>query len=230
MKPRARKAPVFPPAPPGPAKAVAPGLCTDVAGLPGESRLLVEKMIIEGATLEDIVEAVGERGKIRVSLQAIQNFFRSRLDLQQRRIKRQLETARALKKALGDPKSGESELADAVLLTGLMRVNRHAAEFRARDAVAERFQRDNLRLRQQTAKLRQQKFNLDKRLVVMHLKTEVLKWEVVQEKLLELRRSLESQKCTKRLGPEAFQKIQEIYGLVHEPVSPKAPEEKTTHA
>ncbi len=186
--PRTREKGGNPPVPTGSSRP-----CTDLARLPDDLRHSVEQMMVEGATLEDIVETIHERHKLRVTLQAVQNFFRSRLDLQQLRIKRQLETARALKKALGNPQSGQGELADAVLLTGLMRVTRRSAEFRVRDAVFEKYQRENLRLHQQAARLRVQKFNLDKRLLEARLRTEALRSRQLQEKVLDLRRTLESQ-------------------------------------
>jgi cysteinyl-tRNA synthetase len=181
-------------------------------------------MLIEGATFEDIVEAINERRKARITLHAVQNHFRSSLSLQQERVKHQLEAAQALKQAMGDPESGQQELADAILLTGLMRINRRGGEFTAQDAVYEKFKRDNLDLKKDQVRMQRQKLQLDKRLAQTRLKVEHTKHEVIKAKLREMEQLIESHRGGKNLGPEALEKIQEIYGLVSKPSVPKGVE------
>ena len=70
----------------------------NVTDLPADLRQVVEQMLRDGATFEDVVDAVEERGRDRVSLVAVENYFRSNLVLQHDRARRQLATAAALKK------------------------------------------------------------------------------------------------------------------------------------
>lgn len=191
-------------------------LCANVTDLSDELRKLVETMLVDGGTFEDVVEAVKERGKEQITLQAVQNFFRSNLGLQQQRIKRQRETAQALRQALGDPASGQQELADAILMTGLMRVSRRGSEFSAKDAVYEKYERENLRLKQELSKQKEQKLRLDKRIALTRWKSEQTRTELARARLLELQQMLDARKGQQHLGPETLQKIQEIYGLIGE--------------
>ena len=191
-------------------------LCANVTDLSDELRGLVETMLVDGGTFEDVVEAVKERGKEQITLHAVQNFFRSNLGLQQQRIKRQRETAQALRQALGDPASGQQELADAILMTGLMRVSRRGSEFSAKDAVYEKYERENLRLKQELSKQKEQKLRLDKRIALTRWKSEQTRTELARARLLELQQMLDARKGQQHLGPETLQKIQEIYGLIGE--------------
>src|ERR1051326_7751268 len=77
---------------------------TDVAKLPAELRELVERMLVEGATFEDICDAVNDCGA-PLTLQAVQNLYRGSLELQKRRIVFQVERARARTEVRGDPES-----------------------------------------------------------------------------------------------------------------------------
>jgi hypothetical protein len=198
-------------------------LHTDVSTLPAELRALLEQLLIEGATFEDTVEAINERGGDRVTLKAVESFFRSNLPLQQQRIRRQLKTAQALKKALGNPRSGQAQIADAVLLTGLMRVTRHGSQFSFQDAMDEGYKRENLELKQQLVRLRSQKLSLERRIAFARIRTELAKWKVAQVKFWEFKRSLESDGSERKLGPETLQKIQEIYGLISQPIQSTPP-------
>lgn len=228
MKPRRPRHPpgaqaVSPPAA-KPAKSGPRAVCTEVKDLSEDLQKLVRQMLIEGATFEDIVEAINERGQEKITLHAVQNYFRPDLSLQQQRVKHQLEAAQSLKQAMGDPESGQQELADAILMTGLMRVNRRGSDFTAHDAVYEKFKRDNLRLKKDQVRMQWQKLRLDKRLAETRLKAEQGKQELVKARLREMQQLMESRKGGKSLGPEAFEKIQEIYGLVSKPSVPKGAE------
>lgn len=187
---------------------------TKVEDLPRDLALLVETMLVEGATFEDVVEAVEDCGQERVTLHAVQNFFRGNLALQQRRIQHQKETAQALKKALGDPKSGQQEMADAILMTGLMRVNRRGSEISAKDAVFEKYERENLKLKKELASQRRQKLRLDIRIANTRLKSEQAKTELTKAKLAEMEHIVETRQGKDHLGPDVLEKIQEIYGLI----------------
>ena len=196
-------------------------LHSDVARLPEPLRRLVEKMLVEGATFEDVVQAVNERGDEGVTQSAVQNFFRSNLELQKQRVRHQVETAEALKAAFDHPRSAEGKLADAVLLTGFLGLTHKSSEFTRRDAERARLHRENLHLKQQLLRLQVQKAEQDRNLNRARIRSELAKYQVAKIRIRQLYRALQETSNTRGLGPEAMQKIQEIYGIVTQPFVPK---------
>ena len=192
----------------------------DVATLPADLRQLVEQMLTDGGTFEDVVDAVAERGGPSVTLSAVENFFRGNLTLQQERVRRQVETARALKQALGKSGSGQARLAEAALLTGLMRLSRKGSELNLKDAMRERLERENLSLKQRLLRLQVRKAVQDQEFARAHIRAELAKWQLTKIRIAELQRTLDTEGKQAKLGPETMLKIQEIYGLV---ISPPAP-------
>jgi hypothetical protein len=96
-----------------------------ISALSEDMRDLVSEMLGTGASFEDTAGLVNEHEDVGLTLRTVENFFRANLKLQQKRIRRQLELAQRLKTALiKEPTSPESELAEAVLFTGLMALNR----------------------------------------------------------------------------------------------------------
>ena len=96
-----------------------------ISALSEDMRDLVSEMLVTGASFEDTAGLVNEHEDVGLTLRTVENFFRANLKLQQKRIRRQLELAQRLKTALiKEPASPESELAVAVLFTGLMALNR----------------------------------------------------------------------------------------------------------
>lgn len=202
------------------------GIVQEVTNLSAEMRELVDKLLIEDGTFEDVVETVEERSGKKLALRAVQRYFRSNLPLQQRRIQFQLEVAKGLKEAAGDPESAQNKLVDAVLLTGLMRLRRRDAHISTQDAVLEQYKRDNLRIHEDQNRLREQKLRLERRLVSSRLETELNKQNAIKAKLAEMQLLMESRQGRKELGSEALKKIQEIYGLI----SQEKPETPSVHA
>jgi hypothetical protein len=199
---------------------------SEVAELPSELAELVERMLTEGATFEDTYEAVNERGGPAVTLQGIQNFYRGNLELQKRRIQFQLERARQLKESFAHPESAEAQLASAAILTGLQSLTRKGAELTLRDSMRARLERENLLLKQDLLRLKVAREAEDQRLRRTKMYAELIKWQAARIKLQQLRRQLLQEGKTKVLGPEAMEKIQEIYGLLRIPVVPRDPDRK----
>jgi hypothetical protein len=111
---------------------------TDAAELPDELRELAERMLIEGATFEDVHEAVNERLGPNMTLQAIQNLYRGNIDLQKQRIQCQLERAQELRESFAHPESAEAQLANAAILMGLQNLTRKGADLTLRDSMRAR--------------------------------------------------------------------------------------------
>ncbi len=203
-----------------------PKPASEVAELPDALRDLIERMIVEGATFEDIYEAVNERGGPTVTLHAIQNCYRGNLELQKRRIQFQLERARQLKESFVHPDSAEAQLASAAILTGLQSLTRKGAELTLRDSMRARLERENLMLKQDLLRLKHARELEDQRLRRTKLYGDLIKWQHAKIKLGQLRRQLKQEGKAQQLGPEAMEKIQEIYGLLRIPVVAREPEWK----
>jgi len=202
----------------------------DVSHLPAELQQLVGRMLIEGATVEDVVETLDQRGAEGVTQQAVENFFRSNLPLQRQRIQRQLETAKVLKQALLDARSNFKEMADAVFLTGLMRVTRQGANFDIRLAMKERLERENLALRQRVLRMRLRDSLQKESYGRMKMRTEVLRHQKAKIELDKLKDALRVVRKGGKLDDQALQKIREIYGLITEPIVPSDAETSSAQA
>jgi hypothetical protein len=197
---------------------------SDVKELPEDLRELVGVMLTEGATFEDVYEAVNERGGPTLTLQAIQNFYRGSVDLQKRRIQFQLERARQLRESFAHPESAEAQLASAAILTGLQSLNRRGAQMTLRDFIRARLERENLMLKQDLLRLKVAREAEDQRLRRTKFQAELIKWQHAKIKLGQLRRQLTEEGKNKLLGPEAMEKIKEIYGLLRIPVVARDPD------
>src|SRR5690348_7019555 len=194
-------------------------LVSDVAKLPAELRELAERMLVEGATFEDIYDAVNDRG-VPLTLQAVQNLYRGSLELQKRRIVFQAERARALAEALGDPESTDAQLAYAAMLTGLQSLNRKDGSISVKDAVKGSMERRNLLMKRDLLRMQIEREEQEKRFRRMRIYTEMLKVRLMRTKLVQLRRELAKPENSSALGRVAMEKIQEIYGLLEIPTVP----------
>jgi hypothetical protein len=193
---------------------------SDVARLPEEMRELVDRMLVEGATFEDVCDAVNERG-LPVTLQAIQNFYRGSLNLQKRRIEHQMERARVLTEALGDPDSSEAQLAYAAMLTGLQSLTRKEGGLTLKDAVKGTMERRNIILKRDLLRMQLAREVEDRKFRKTRLHAEILKLQLTKTKLAQLQRELKKHENSSTLGTVAMEKIQEIYGLLQIPVIPR---------
>ena len=200
---------------------------TSGAVLPAEKQPLVAELLVEGATFEDVVETVNEGEGPKVTQGAVERFFRSNLELQKRRVERLVEKAEALKTSLqADPNSAERKLAEAALLTGLMRLSRGGSELSVKDVVSLRLQHDNLRLKQRILRLKERDAIQKHHINEARMRHEFEKFKLTREKARQIREHLRSLKQGQQLGPETFVKIQEIYGLLNEPfIPPQTPAE-----
>lgn len=192
----------------------------DVAKLPAEMRELVERMLVEGATFEDVYDALGERGA-PATLQAVQNRYRGDLGLQKRRIEFQSERARVLTEALGDPDSSDAQLAHAALLTGLQALSRDGREMTVKDAVKVLLERRNSKLRGELLRMRVRREEEEQRFRKTRRHAELVKLQLARGRLVQLQRELRKSENSSTLGRVALEKIQEIYGLLQIPVIPR---------
>jgi Bacteriophage Mu, Gp27 len=193
---------------------------SEVAKLPAAMRELVESMLVEGATFEDVCDALNERG-VPLTLQAVQNRYRGDLELQKRRIEFQVERAQVLTQALVDPDSSDAQLAHAALLTGLQTLSRNGREMTMKDAVKVLLERRNIRLKGELMRMRIKREEEEKRFRKTRLHAEILKLRLTRARLVQLERELKKPENSSTLGRVALEKIQEIYGLLQIPVIPR---------
>ena len=195
-------------------------VCADVTKLASEWRELVEKLIEEGSTLEDVAEILQERQGPRVTLHALGVYYQSNLDLQKRRIKHLIELADKLKHAMAHPESTEGRLADATLLTGLVRLTRRHAQLTIKDAQSLRMQRENLRLRQRILKMKQAQAVREKSIAHQHYLYEEERRQKLKLENKKLEEILKKLRQDQTLPADVMEKIQEIYGIVKQPYIP----------
>lgn len=195
----------------------------DISLLPQEQQQLVEKMLVEGAPFEDVVDAIAEHGECSVTATAVRNYFRGSPSVQQRRVQHQLETVQTLKQALGgDPESAEAKLAEAAILTGFLGLSRKESTLNLSDAERRRLERQNLRLREQVLELKKRDSEQEAELLRARIDVEHGKRQLLEAKVLDLHQTLDGSSKDDKLGPEVIRKIHEIYGIV---TGPRIPEE-----
>jgi hypothetical protein len=194
--------------------------CKDISQLDDGERKFIDALLVDGATFEDVVESVAEKGGFQVTLQAVINYFRANLEVQKRRVRRQVEKANELKKAFANPDSAEGELADATFLTGFMGVTRKGAELNLKDAQMMHLSRENLRLRNQFLRLKGRKLKQEEGFNYARTKVLLKKLELLTINVNQLKNIMAGEDKQNKLGPETRQKIQEIYGIVSLPAIP----------
>jgi len=191
----------------------------DVAELEPKEQSLVKKLLTEGSTFEDVVEAVNARGGDKITLNAVQNFYQGNRDIQKDRVRYLIQSAEELLASVDkDPKSAEAQLAKATFLTGYARVHRDTGEITAREAARYRLENENLALKRQILTMNRKKAAQE--LEYSRARTNLI--QLTQGKLQTELRILEGQVRTHQpgmpLGPEVLAKIQEIYGLTCQPL------------
>jgi hypothetical protein len=206
----------------GAEKTVAAGgtvVVNDVLKLKEEEKDLVNRLLKEGSTFEDVVEAVNARGGQCITLNAVKTYFQGNRVLQIQRARRQIEDAETLLASVDkDPKSAEARLARATFLTGYSRVNRNASVVTPREAARYRMECDNLNLKHQILMMQRKKAKQD--LEYSRARTRLI--EITQGKmqgdLLRLERELSAHQIGDPLGPDILQRIQQLYGLACQPL------------
>jgi hypothetical protein len=198
------------------------GMRTDLDHFDPERRKKVDAMLIEGATFDDVVRTMnGEPGETICTL-AVENYFRSNLELQKQRVRRMVEKMEALKKSIGDPESAEGKLAEAVLFTGLMGLTRSPMYADLEDVQTLRLKRDKLDLERTILEMREKEARDRRRLMQAQTSYVLAKCEKAKYELKKMEELLRSLKRGERLDGETLNKIREIYGIIKQPYIPPA--------
>jgi hypothetical protein len=191
-----------------------PPVCTDVEELPDNLHRLVDRMLKEGASYEDTVNAVNAAGQAQILLGAVEAYFRSNLQLQQNRVFNMVDVMGDLKQCLKDPNSAQAKFAEAVLMTGLMGLRRDIAGGNVQQAVRAKEQHENYRLREKSLRLKTKKITIELEMMKARLDAERTKLILVKAKLEQIQRVLEREAAGNTLSPEMIERIQEVYGIV----------------
>jgi len=191
----------------------------DVLELEKSEKDLVYKLLKEGSTFEDVVEAVNGRGGQCITLNAVKTYFQGNRMLQTQRARRQVEDAEALLASVDkDPESAEARLARATFLTGYSKVHRNASVVTPREAARYRMECENLGLKHQILMMQKQKAKQD--LEYSRARTRLI--EITQGKmqgdLLRLEREVRAHQIGDPLAPDILQRIQQLYGLACQPL------------
>jgi len=191
----------------------------EVGDLNPDLQGLIRKMLVEGSTFENIVEAVDERGGDGITLNAVQNYFQSNLEIQKMRVRRVIESAEALLTSVDkNPRSAEARLARATFLTGYSRVHRDAALITPRDAERSRLDRENLSLKHHILIMQRKKAAQELDYSRARTRLILLTQGKLQEEILKLQRQVKAHRPGEPIGPEMLQRIQQLYGLACRPL------------
>ena len=195
-----------------------PTLHRDVTTLDPGLQDKVREMLTDGATFEDVVDTINEEGKVRITLQAIRNFFRRHLDVQRARVTHQIQKAEALLASIGHPESAEGQLARAAFLDGFLRLERASASVTPRDADLARARRAHQKLRQQYLIMRNRKTAVELELGGLRKRNEAAKLKFMTLRMQNMRQEMAAACKSRRLSGDAVRQIREIYGLLDEPL------------
>ena len=192
----------------------------DVQDLDPGVRALVDKLLKEGLTFEDVVEGVNARGGKRITPNAVKTYYQGSRELQTQRALRQVEDAEALLRTLDkDPRSAEARLARATFLTGYSRVNRNASEVTPREAARYRMECENLNLKHQILVMQRKKAKQDLEYSQARTNLILITQSKMQGDILRLERELRARHAAgDPIGPEVLQRIQQLYGLACQPL------------
>lgn len=188
----------------------------EVSELTDKLQELAATMLVEGATMEDTFDALNARPGGTITMSGVLNFYRSQVKLQKQRIRRQVNAARALKEALGNPESGFDELADAIFMTGLMRERRNG-KFGELQAMREHRDREKRHWQQRMERVQEKLAGAKRQLVEAQTRTELAKAERIEKEGARLDNLMKPTQEGRKLDPEAYRQIREIYGLLKEP-------------
>jgi hypothetical protein len=189
------------------------------AELSHDQEKTARQMLIDGATFEDVVLTLQARGQ-DVAQHAVENYFRSDPKLHVLRVAHMLDVARGIRSLTnqGDPE--DVELADAVIMTGMQRLHRATSMLDVNDALRRKYERENLRLKQQVLRLKARVNIETEKLTRARTRLLSAEWKKACQSLKEMHEELKNAKQGEIPGPELAARIQEIYGLVQTPPVP----------
>jgi hypothetical protein len=185
----------------------------------------IDELLREGATISDVVGTLNGDGGEAISDLAVENYFRSNLDLQKRRVQRMVEKLEELKKSMGNPETAEGRLAEAALFTGLMGLARSPMYADLEDVQTLRLKRDKLDLERTILQFKEKEGRERVRQMKAQTAYTIAKCERAKFELNKMADLVRNLKRGDRLDGETLNRIREIYGIIRQPFIPDITEE-----
>jgi hypothetical protein len=185
----------------------------------------IDELLIEGATFADVVRTVNSEPGETIGELAVENYFRTNLELQKRRVCRMVEKMEALKASLGNRDAAEGKLAEAVLFTGLMGLTRNPMYADLEDVQTLRLKRDKLELERSLLVMKDKEARERVRQMKAQTSYTIAKCEQARFELRKMEGLLRTLKRGDRLDAQTLNQIREIYGIIKQPYIVQNPEE-----
>jgi hypothetical protein len=181
---------------------------------------LVGTMLVEGYTFEDTLETVNARAAKPLTLGEVEHFYRSNLDVQKGRIHHLIGNFEKLITDLGNLQTAEGKLAEATFLNGYLNLHRPGAGIGPWQAERWRHEKETLKLRLRNVEMKEQRARELHELHRIKIRHDLARLKILRKKIIQLEALIRSAQRGRRLGGETLQRIQEIYGIVTEPINP----------
>jgi hypothetical protein len=183
---------------------------------PRAVKALVEQMLEEGASPEEVLATAHQRGILGLSRRMVEKWVAHDGSLGERLIRRQAKAAEQLQRSLADDRfSPAARLAEAALFAGLApsAQNWPAAVRHLAGVESARWQKlrgENERLRDQAQRLAARQRSITRRLRRAQARVERVRWELVQQRLACLRGALERRSHRTPLGSRFLQSLRSL--------------------
>jgi hypothetical protein len=197
----------------------------ELDGFDPERLKKIDHLLIEGATFADVVRTLNSEPGETIGELAVENYFRSNLELQKRRVCRMVEKMEELKASMGNPETAEGKLAEAVLFTGLMGLTRNPMYADLEDVQTLRLKREKLELERSLLHLKDKEAREKVRQMKAQTAFTIAKCERATFELKKMEGLLRTLKRGDKLDPPTLNQIREIYGIIKQPYVSESPEE-----
>jgi hypothetical protein len=197
----------------------------ELDGFDPERLKKIDNMLAEGATFADVVRTLNSEPGETIGELAVENYFRSNLELQKRRVCRMVEKMEELKASMGNPETAEGKLAEAALFTGLMGLTRNPMYADLEDVQTLRLKREKLELERSLLQLRDKEAREKVRQMKAQTAFTIAKCEKATFELRKMEELLRTLKRGEKLDAQTLNQIREVYGIIKQPYIAENPQE-----
>jgi hypothetical protein len=202
----------------------------ELDGFDPERLKKIDNLLAEGATFADVVRTLNSEPGETIGELAVENYFRTNLELQKRRVCRMVAKMEALKASMGNPETAEGKLAEAVLFTGLMGLTRNPMYADLEDVQTLRLKRDKLELERSLLFMKDKEVREKVRQMKAQTSYTIAKCEKARFELRKMEDLLRTLKRGDKLDAQTLNQIREIYGIIKQPYIAENPEETAAQA
>ena len=191
------------------------------ATIPVRLQRRARRLLAAGATFEETLHELHRRGAEQLTLEAVQDFFRSNPEVQRERVERRRQAVDGLREALIGPDCLHRRLAEAALFIGLTELTTPHGLYCS--------QLNNCRLQIHTQRLKRQRAALGERVAHTRLKLATVRWEMARLTLADLERELTQQLQHYHLPLPALSTLRKIHALMGSPTAAPRPGNGSGH-